>query len=75
MTPLPPPARLVETHPCQRICVWRPTGDVWLDARSQPLRVFACAGCGSEWVRTEGWTPADANGVVPPEVAAERSAG
>ena len=37
------------------------------------MRVFSCAGCGSEWVRAEAWTPADADGDVAADVAAERA--
>jgi hypothetical protein len=74
--PSPPrPARPVEAWPCQSICLWDPTGEVWLDATCGALRVFRCAGCGSEWVRTEPWTPVDAAGQVPPAVVAEREAG
>jgi hypothetical protein len=75
MPPQPGHHRPVQAHACLQICVWRPTGEIWRDADTGMLRVFACAGCGSEWVRTEGWTPVDANGVVPVEVAAERAAG
>ena len=72
--PAPRTPRAVEAWPCQSVCVWRATGEVWAPERTDeaPLRVFACAGCGSEWVRTEPWTPIDAHGVVPVEVAAER---
>ncbi len=38
------------------------------------LPLFGCAGCGSEWVRSEAWTPAQADGTVPPAVQAERDA-
>jgi len=68
----PRSSRPVEAWPCQSICVWNPTAEVWLDPASGALRVFRCAGCGSEWVRTEAWTPVDAGGRVPPEVVAER---
>lgn len=74
MTSFAQQPRPVEAYPCQSVCVWRATGDVWLDARSGALRVFRCAGCGSEWVRTEAWTPVDAAGGVPSEIAAERDA-
>ena len=39
------------------------------------LPLFACSGCGSEWVRSQGWTPIDADGRIPPEVQAERALG
>ena len=80
----PIPARTVESWPCQSVCVWAPTGETWrapggaepADASGgQDLRVFACAACGSEWVRTEAWTPIDAHGVVPEAVLAERRIG
>ena len=57
--------------PCRRACSWRPT-----DRLLTERRVFACDGCGSEWARGEGWTPAQHDGTVPPQVAAElRAAG
>ena len=70
---VPSPPRDVETWPCQSICVWSATGETWLGRDGDALPVFCCAGCGSEWVRTEPWTPVDATGVVPAEVAAERA--
>lgn len=59
-------------EPCQSLCRWLPTDAGAGDAATGSDRVFACIGCGSEWTRTEPWTPADADGVVPPEVVAER---
>jgi hypothetical protein len=53
-------------NPCQLICDWRSTGEA-----RDGLPVFRCVGCSSEWVRTEAWTPARADGTVAPEVAAE----
>ena len=35
------------------------------------LPVFTCAGCSSQWVSSESWTPADLDGTVSPAVAAE----
>jgi hypothetical protein len=68
------PARPLAVWPCQSICVWRATGEVWGDSDHGVAgpRVFACAGCGSEWVRTEAWTPIDANGEIPEAIAVER---
>lgn len=66
------PARSVSSWPCQSVCVWRPTGDTWHAQEHEDLRVFACSACGSEWVRTESWTPIDAQGQVPEAVLAER---
>ncbi len=57
---------VLATNPCQLICDWTATG-----ARRDGLALFRCAGCGSEWVRTERWTPARADGTVSGEVAAE----
>jgi len=65
--------RSVESWPCQSICVWRRTGARWYDERVGELSVFSCAGCGSEWVRTEPWTPIDVTGQVPAAVAVERA--
>ena len=64
--------RPLQIWPCQSICVWKPTGETWSDPSGDDLRVFACAGCGSEWVRSEPWTPIDSGGSVPPAVAVER---
>jgi hypothetical protein len=75
MTPPPPPPRPLEVWPCQAICVWKVCDDVRPDVVEGLLRVFRCAGCGSEWVRTEPWTPVDAGGQVPPDVVAERASG
>ena len=61
----PGPAPLV-VESCRTACAWGPTAE-----HRRGLRVFACAGCGSEWVRSEPWTPVDADGVVPTPVAAE----
>lgn len=64
---------MLAAEPCQSVCRWAAQGE-WLDdASGGGLRLFACAGCGSEWVRTEAWTPADVDGDVPVEVAAERA--
>jgi hypothetical protein len=57
---------LLEVAPCRSLCSWAATGEV---RAGMPL--FACAGCGSEWVRSQPWTPADADGEVPGEVARE----
>jgi hypothetical protein len=68
-----PTPRDVDQWPCQSICVWAVTGEVWNDGTGPDLRVFACRGCGSEWVRTEPWTPIDQSGRVPAAVASERA--
>jgi hypothetical protein len=68
----PEPVRPLEVSPCQSICRWSATGVGWPVAAQRDLRVFRCSGCGSEWVRTEAWTPVDAEGQVPPDIASER---
>ena len=58
--------------PCRRLCDWIRTPGSY---DGQPL--LACRGCGSQWVRSEPWTPAQADGSRPPAVEVElrRSAG
>jgi len=53
-------------EPCRERCDWTPSGGV----RDGDL-VFACAGCGSEWVRTEGWRPRNLDGSVATAVQEE----
>ncbi len=53
---------------CRRECEWLTTGE---RLGHEPL--FVCDGCGSEWVRTESWTPIDWMGEVPQAVVAERA--
>jgi hypothetical protein len=65
MSEATPPAALAQ-HPCQLVCRWEPTG-----TRREGLPLFRCGGCGSQWVRTQAWTPAGADGRVSPAVAAE----
>ena len=55
-------------HPCQARCAWTANGR-YVDAAP----VFSCAGCGSEWARTQAWTPIDANGFINPLILAERA--
>jgi len=55
---------------CRRLCSWGETQEV-LDGE----RLFACSGCGSEWVPSEAWTPIDHKGAVPEGVQAERRRG
>jgi hypothetical protein len=61
----------MSSWPCQSVCVWTAT-DEWMAHEDRPLLVFRCRGCGSEWVRTEPWTPIDSHGVVPPAVLDEK---
>jgi hypothetical protein len=51
---------------CRSLCDWTRTPAV---QDGQPL--FACRGCGSQWLRGERWTPCQADGSVPREVLAE----
>ncbi len=53
-------------EPCRQLCAWSRT-----ERTNGALPVFACAGCGSEWVRSEAWTPRQHDGSVPADVTAE----
>jgi hypothetical protein len=65
-------ARVLAAEPCQSVCVWTRTEEsVVVGAAGDPAAVFVCTGCGSEWLRSELWTPIDADGQVPPEITAE----
>jgi hypothetical protein len=59
--------RPLESAGCRAECSWHDTG-----ARLAGERLFTCAGCGSEWVPSEQWTPVDHTGVVPAQVAEVR---
>ena len=59
--------RPLEIAGCRRLCSWRETGQ---QLAGEPL--FACSGCGSEWVPSQPWTPIDYEGVVPAPVAEAR---
>jgi hypothetical protein len=61
------PDRPLTVSRCRSECSWSGTGD-WL--AGEPL--FACSGCGSEWVRSQEWTPVDWQGDIPDAVLAER---
>ena len=52
--------------PCRSLCDWARTPALH---DGQPL--FACRGCGSQWVRGQGWTPAQADGSRPPGIEQE----
>ena len=56
----------LEQHPCRSLCWWQRVEDVVV--ADQPL--FACDGCGSQWVPSEGWTPLQHDGHVDPDVLA-----
>ena len=54
----PKPGIPLASRPCLQLCRW-------LLVRGQAragLPLFRCQGCGSEWVRTEPWTPVDVDG-------------
>jgi hypothetical protein len=57
----------LEIAACQSRCSWAETGQT-LDGEA----LFACAGCGSEWVASEPWTPIDWTGAVPDAVQTAR---
>jgi hypothetical protein len=56
--------------PCLSLCDWTATG-----ARTEGAALFRCGGCGSEWVRSERWTPRQHDGTVPPAVLEELQRG
>lgn len=60
----------LEIAACRRLCSWSDTGGL-LDGE----RLFRCAGCGSEWVPSERWTPVDHTGDIPEAVQRERRRG
>jgi hypothetical protein len=72
--PVQGPRRLA-VEPCQSLCSWGAAPYRLLDRDGRVSDVFACAGCGSEWVPGEAWTPVDADGVVPAVVVAARRRG
>ena len=53
-------------YACQDACQWRPDPT----SSSVPPR-FACTGCGSQWDRTQLWTPVDRDGRVSEAVRRE----
>lgn len=62
--------RPLEIAACRSLCSWGETGE-WLGDE----RVFACGGCGSEWVASQAWSPIDSNGTIPEAVHEERRRG
>lgn len=52
--------------PCRSLCDWVRTPSSY-DGQA----LLACRGCGSQWVRGEPWTPAQADGSRPPAVLEE----
>lgn len=59
----------VRVRSCRDLCDWNRTP---VDRRGEPL--FACRGCGSQWVPSERWTAVNNDGTVPPEILAIRRA-
>ncbi|RCW38223.1 hypothetical protein DFQ14_1246 [Halopolyspora algeriensis] len=53
-------------HACRSLCSWHRT-----PAELDGLPLLACRGCGSQWVRSEPWTPIDHTGRIPDEVRTE----
>lgn len=71
VTPPPPSQpRPLRVSGCRRLCRWAATAQ---SRAGEPL--FACCGCGSEWVPSEAWTPIDHTGAVPEAVQRERGRG
>jgi len=58
-----PDAAALKVRSCRDLCNWIRTP---VERRGEPL--FACRGCGSQWVPSEPWTPRESTGVVPPEI-------
>jgi hypothetical protein len=59
--------RPLEIAGCRSLCSWQAT-----PGTLGGERLFACAGCGSEWVASEPWTPIDWTGQVPDAVQEAR---
>ena len=62
-----PAATPLAIHPCQGSCAW----SVRPETAADPLPRFACDTCGSEWMRTQAWTPIGSDGLVPEAVRRE----
>jgi hypothetical protein len=62
--------RPLEISACRSQCSWQDTGQ---ELAGEQL--FACAGCGSEWVASQPWTPVDHTGAVPEPVQEVRRRG
>jgi hypothetical protein len=56
---------MLVANPCRTLCAWRPSAAAVDD-------LFVCAGCGSQWMPSEPWTPIDADGHIPAPVRAAR---
>jgi hypothetical protein len=55
---MPETRGVLAISPCRSLCDWAVVAD----------ELFRCAGCGSEWLPSEKWTPRQADGEVPPAV-------
>ncbi len=62
------PDRRLRVAGCRSECAWSASGGTLGGER-----LFACAGCGSEWVAGQAWTPVDWQGGIPDAVRAERA--
>jgi hypothetical protein len=62
-------SRPLEIAGCRQLCSWHAT-----DERLDGEQLFACGGCGSEWVASQPWTPIDWTGEVPAPVQEARRA-
>ena len=58
-----PDERPIKVRACRDVCVWNRTP---AERRGEPL--FACRGCGSQWVPSEDWTPRNREGSIPDEI-------
>lgn len=54
--------------PCRQLCDWVTV------APAYDVTMLACAGCGSQWVPSQAWTPVQADGTMPAAVSALRAA-
>jgi hypothetical protein len=69
-------SRRLEIGACRSVCAWSavtdtPPAQPGAEAPVEPL--FRCAGCGSEWLPSEPWTPIDWTGQVPEAVQRART--
>jgi hypothetical protein len=60
---MPETGTVLAVHPCRELCDWVATKASYAQEGK-----LACRGCGSEWVRSEPWTPRQADGTVPESV-------
>ncbi|MDI2028534.1 hypothetical protein QFW96_07920 [Saccharopolyspora sp. TS4A08] len=60
------PLMSLAVHACRSLCSWHRT-----PKELNGLPLLACRGCGSQWIRSEAWTPIDHTGRIPDDVRAE----